>query len=239
MSGSGISCIELAGLAVQVVKREPIIPPENFVDRNTYAYRRVEGNIVLKGIILGPGWENRGCLPPGKLSCYNKKGEDDVAKKIPSREKLLALWKKHEGKINPIARELGVSWAYAKQYLVDAGIISSLGEPVEPEEIKKQTQPAPEPVGIQEAGADVEESAQTIIPEPIPPVKMPIGCALPKEIEDEDSNPYSVEPVSRELSPLVSAGNEIMVRAWEKITAVTDDPVALSLLKELLKQGVA
>ena len=54
---------------------------------------------------------------------------------------------------------------------------------------------------------------------------------------DEEPIPYTV--ADEQLSPLASAGNQILVAAWEKITAVVDDPVALPLIKELIRSGVA
>lgn len=103
---------------------------------------------------------------------------------------------------------------------------------------EKQTPtPAPEELGGTDPERESQESAKNIIPEP---VNMPIGCELPRgdgfTAADEEPIPYSV---AEELSPLASVGNQILVEAWEKIDAVIKDPVALPLLKELIRQGVA
>lgn len=75
---------------------------------------------------------------------------------------------------------------------------------------------------------------QTLTPEPV---------QVEDEVKEEDFTTANDEPipytVADELSPLASEGNRILVTAWEKITAVIDDPIALPLIKELIRQGVA
>ena len=146
----GGACIELLpGEPVQVFPRRlPRLPPDNFIDRNDYCFKLVSGQMRLRGIELRPGWEHWP-VTPGKLSCYHKKGEEIMSKptgrpkrEAPAKEELLALFERHEGKIERIRKELGCSWLDAKKMLVAAGIINTFGEPIEQENKKiKQTQP--------------------------------------------------------------------------------------------------
>lgn len=206
----GITCIELLpGEPVQVFPRRlPRLPPSNFVDRNDYCFKLVDGQMRLRGIELRPDWENWP-VTPDKLSCYREKGEESMSKptgrpkrEAPPKKELLALFEKHEGKVAPIAEELKASWAYAKRWLIDAGIIDSLGNPTSEynfewyEPKKKQTlPPKPEQAANQEPDEGEGESATDSIPysverienigKDIPPIKMPIGCSLPLEDSTE------------------------------------------------------
>lgn len=79
---------------------------------------------------------------------------------------------------------------------------------------EKQTpKPAPEELGGTDPERESQEPAKNIIPETV-----------------------TADDV---LSPLARAGNEILIAAWEKIDAVVKDPIALPLIKELIRQGVA
>lgn len=201
-------CIELIPGANYYVVPEKATPiPRDFVDLNTYYYRLVEGEMKLKGIALGPGWELRN-FDAKKLSCYKQKGRDNemASKKreAPAKEELIALYIKHEGKIDRIRKELGISWLDAKKWLVEAGIIDSSGKPASTSNYnfewcgprKKQT-PTPEPVQAanQEPDEGEVEPATDSIPysverienigRDIPPVNMPIGCSLPLEDNTE------------------------------------------------------
>ena len=170
----------------------------DFIDMNTYCYYPKDGQMRLRGVVLGLGWENRP-LTPDKLSCYHKKGEEIMSKptgrqkrEAPPKKELLALFEKHEGKVAPIAEELKASWAYAKRWLIDAGIIDSLGNPTSEynfewyEPKKKQTPPPkPEQAANQEPDEGEGESATEIIPDTkayyTEPVNIPLGCLLPPQ----------------------------------------------------------
>lgn len=172
-------CIELIPGANYYVVPEKATPiPRDFVDLNTYYYRLVEGEMKLKGIALGPGWELRN-FDAKKLSCYKQKGRDNemASKKreAPPKEELLALYIKHEGKIDRIRKELGISWLDAKKWLVEAGIIDSLGKPASTSNYnfewcgpRKRQTPTPEPVQAanQEPERETKEPATKIISEP-------------------------------------------------------------------------
>lgn len=200
-------CIELIPGANYYVVPKRIKPaPSEFVDQNTYYYRLVDGQMRLKGVALGPGWEKHE-FKSENLSCYKQKGEREMAGKkreAPAKEELIALYIKHEGKIDRIRKELGISWLDAKKWLVEAGIIDSLGKPASTSNYnfewcgprKKQT-PTPEPVQAanQEPDEGEVEPATDSIPysverienigRDIPPVNMPIGCSLPLEDNTE------------------------------------------------------
>lgn len=191
----GITCIELLpGEPVQVFPRRlPRLPPSNFVDRNDYCFKLVDGQMRLRGIELRPDWENWP-VTPDKLSCYREKGEESMSKptgrpkrEAPPKKELLALFEKHEGKVAPIAEELKASWAYAKRWLIDAGIIDSLGNPTSEynfewyEPKKKQTlPPKPEQAANQEPEREEKEPAEDIIP------KTEMGCPFDEEAFNPD-----------------------------------------------------
>lgn len=106
----GVTCIELLpGEPVQVFPRRlPRLPPDNFVCRNTYCYKLVDGKMRLRGIELGTGWENWPAAPGSTFSCY-KRGEKSMAKynwdKLwPQVQALQAQGKS----VTDIATELGI-----------------------------------------------------------------------------------------------------------------------------------
>ena len=114
-------------------------------------------------------------LLSGQVKIISLKGEGEMARperEAPPKAKLLALFEEHEGKVAPIAEELKASWAYAKRWLIDAGIIDSLGNPTSEynfewyEPKKKQTPTLePEQAANQEPDEGEGESATEIIPE--------------------------------------------------------------------------
>jgi len=199
-------CIELLpGANTQVVPEEPEDkPPEGFIDHNVYAYRRVGEIIILKGITLGPGWEQRPLIP-GALSCFKQaKGEDGVLKR-DDREEILAKAKALKRKnpdlsLNQIAREIDVPVGTLANWL------------------RREEQQTPEPGPAQAANQKPDTGSTE-------PAKKNI--------------PQTARLHEREISPITNMGNQILVEAWEKVTMIIADPVALSLLKELIRQGVA
>jgi hypothetical protein len=126
-------------------------------------------------------------LLSGQVQITNLKGEGEMARpkrEAPPKAKLLALFEEHEGKIAPIAEELKASWGHTKRWLVDAGIITSLGQPIEQEkeEEKKQTPtPESEELGGENRNEGEEEPASEIIPESA------MGCPF-------DEPAYNPEP---------------------------------------------
>ena len=130
----------------------------------------------------------------------------------PTKEDLKWLWVKHNGKINPVAKELGKSWHDTRTLLTKAGIINSLGEPTKEEE--QTPTPAPVQAANQAPDKGSAESAPTIIPEP----------------------EYAQKP-ERCPDPFADMGLKIMADAWVKALVVKDDPIALALMKELIEQG--
>ena len=73
-------CIELIPGANYYIVPERATPiPSDFVDLNTYYYRLINGQMRLKGIALGPGWELRS-FKTENLSCYKQRGEDTMAR---------------------------------------------------------------------------------------------------------------------------------------------------------------
>ena len=203
-------CIELIPGANYYVVPEKATPiPRDFVDLNTYYYRLDEGEMKLKGIALGPGWELRN-FDAKKLSCYKQKGRDNemASKKreAPAKEELLALYIKHEGKIERIRKELGISWLDAKKWLVEAGIIDSLGKPASTSNYnfewcgpKKKQTPAPEPVQAanqepdegegEPAGDSVAQEESEITIEDVllrEPEQKEIGCPFDEPVYNPD-----------------------------------------------------
>ena len=244
-------CIELIPGANYYVVPKRIKPaPSEFVDQNTYYYRLVEGEMKLKGIALGAGWELRN-FDAKKLSCYKQKGEGEMVKKLdwetlgPQIDELRAQGKT----IKAIAEELGIGETTTQRYLAN----------------KKQT-PAPEPVQAanQEPDEGEGEPATDSIPysverienigRDIPPVNMPIGCSLPLEdnteaeqeemakcdtIQDEEAGEYvSLDIEWPPQDKVEKAIIEASVNATFAVRRVLNDPVALALMKQVLESGV-
>lgn len=182
-----------------------------------------------------------------------REGKEVKAKKAPSPEELEALWKKH-GQVNPISKEIGVSWARAKKWLIDAGIIDDLSEPIKvtqdpvtKTESERQT-PPPEPAKAanQEPVQGAHEPAENIIPEPSCPFDGDI-ILLPGKREGFIATPQSplsedvlvgITKESKERRLLANAGHQILMDTWSKVIAVINDPVALAVLKKLDERGL-
>ena len=126
--------------------------PSDFVDLNTYYYRLINGQMRLKGIALGPGWELKN-FKTENLSCYKQRGEDTMA-----RYNWNELWPKvlelqAQGKsVTDIATELGI----------DRKVLTSK---IYREENKQTPTPAPDELGGTDPVQGNVESATEIIPE--------------------------------------------------------------------------
>jgi hypothetical protein len=198
-------------------------------------------------------------LLSGQVQITNLKGEGEMARpkrEAPPKAKLLALFEEHEGKIAPIAEELKASWAQARNWLIEAGIIDS-------DYVYQKQTPTPEPeqAANQEPDEGEGESATDSIPysverienigKDIPPVKMPIGCSLPLEDSTEPQDEVMAEsdtgqeketveyyPDWPPKDPIERALLETTMNARFAVRRVLNDPVALALMKQVLESGV-
>jgi hypothetical protein len=163
-------------------------------------------------------------LLSGQAAIVKIKQEGEVImskpkREAPTREELRVLWIKNKAKIEPIRKELGVTWADAKKLLVEAGIIDSLSRPIQEEQTPT---PAPETVGSQEpVNEGSTESAIESIPENIPEVI---------------TNPVTQPKCSPQYLAVLIAMTEITAGARSDVQRVLENPVALALIKELIEQ---
>ena len=197
----GIPCIEIVpGAPLQEVSKEYRNqgPPEGFIDNTVYRYRlKPDGTKEFIGTMpaFPEGWNDSMKLKEKRLKGVEKMVRPK--REAPPAEELRLLWEKHEGKINPIAKELRTSWAQARQWLIEAGIINSSAELIG----MGQT-PDPEPaaqVGSQEPEREEVESATQSVAqeEPEITVKDVLMCeAAQREQgfgpEDDEPIPYTV-----------------------------------------------
>jgi len=251
-------CIELIPGANYYVVPKRIKPaPSEFVDQNTYYYRLVDGQMRLKGVALGPGWENWP-FEARNLSCYKQKGEGEMAKPRINWEvvghKIDEL--RAQGKsIELMAKEIGIGHSTVHGYLKKQGTN------------KRQT-PPPNlgELGGENRNEGEKESAPAIIPEKeptetvvygIPPVNMPIGCSLPLEhttepqdeemaksdtVQDEETGEYITADIARDYGwPPNNALEKVLleetINAHFAVRRVLNSPVALVLIKRLIEQG--
>lgn len=234
----------------------------DFIDMNTYCYYPKDGQMRLRGVVLGLGWENRP-LTPGKLSCYHKKGENKMARskrEAPLKAKLLALFEEHEGKIAPIATELKASWGHTKRWLVDAGIISEdyVYQP------KQTPTPEPEELGGENRNEGEGEPAAAIIPKDdsfhIISGVTPASLGLTDnttELQDKemakgdtglksgiaiqlllDAEEMANRQMLLNLSPTEKELLENTLNAYFLVKRVLNNPVALAQMKQMLETGV-
>ncbi len=161
-------CIELIPGANYYIVPERATPiPSDFVDLNTYYYRLINGQMRLKGIALGPGWELRS-FKTENLSCYKQRGEDTMA-----RYNWNELWPKvlelqAQGKsVTDIAAELEI----------DRKVLTSK---IYREENKQTQPPEPDQAANQEPEREEMESAEDIIP------KTEMGCPFDEEAFNPD-----------------------------------------------------
>lgn len=136
-------------------------------DQNVYHYRLVDGAMVLRGIVLGHGWEHRQMDWQG-LSCYKRKEDDRMAKRqAPPYEELRQIFIGAEYKIDRVRKVLKVNWSDAKQWLKDAGLIDSYNRPTE----KVTAEPVRSmgciaPIGVEVPNYEPEDN--DYLDEPIP-----------------------------------------------------------------------
>lgn len=172
-----INCIELgAGTNIQVVSTETDPePPSNFIDRNVYFYRLVEGKKILKGIALYPGWDHQ-YFNPNCDKEDNTVAREDKAEKLEQAKIMIGQGMS----INQAAQKLGMP-------------LSTLGKWIKADRDKEQA-PTPEPdqAANQEPEREEGESAGNSIPEP---VNMPIGNSQPIEGSWDDFTAADDEPI--------------------------------------------
>ena len=176
---------------------EPPEPPEGFVDNIVKVFRlNPDGS---KGEFLGTmpafpeGWDDpaKRKMTPGS-GRRDKEEDEDMGRpkrEAPPADELRRLYKKHNGKINRIARSLGTNWLRTKQWLIEAGIIEEQQTP----------EPKPAEAGNQEPVQESQEPAGDSVAqeEPEITVKDVLMCeAAQREQgfgpEDDEPIPYTV-----------------------------------------------
>jgi len=162
----GIPCIEIVpGAPLQEVSKEYRNqgPPEGFIDNTVYRYRlKPDGTKEFIGTMppFPEGWNDSMKLKEKRLKGVEKMVRPK--REAPPAEELRLLWEKHEGKINPIAKELRTSWAQARQWLIEAGIIEEQQTP-EPKPAEAGNQePEQEEVGAATQSVTQEEPEITV-----------------------------------------------------------------------------
>ena len=172
-------------------------PPEGFVDNTVKVFRlNPDGS---KGEFLGTmpafpeGWDDpaKRKMTPGS-GRRDKEEDEDMGRpkrEAPPADELRRLYKKHNGKINRIARSLGTNWLRTKQWLIEAGIIEEQQTP----------EPKPAEAGNQEPVQESQEPAGDSVAqeEPEITVKDVLMCeAAQREQgfgpEDDEPIPYTV-----------------------------------------------
>ena len=154
-------------------------------------------------------------------------GELSAKKEVPTKEKLISLYVKHEGRIDPIRRELRVgSWALVKRWLVEAGIIDSLGRPLE-----QTPTPEPDQAANQEPERAEAEPAENIITEK--------GCPFDEEAynpnppEDNDFTAEDDEPipytVTEEKFFNLDSFKMRVLEIFQEVAAQNEAPANISL----------
>ena len=225
----GFNVIE-PGANPQVVPKEADKgPPEGFIDNTVRVYKMVDGEKVLVRTEdpFSPGWDT----PQRKLSGFGRKQEED---NIMAKYDWDILW--------PQVLELRRLGKNVKEVAAELEMdLTALKSKIYREEKAKGKQtpnPEPEKVGRQEPAQGKEESAKNIIPEP---VKMPVGCALPKDdsftVADDEPIPYQVNDCVYSQIDLIL--EYMTAGARLKVEKVLKDPIAIALIKELLNRGVA
>ncbi len=214
-------------------------------DRNTYYYRLADGQMVLRGIVLGHGWEHRQMDWQG-LSCYKRKEDDRMAKRqAPPYEELRQVFIDAEYKIDRVRKELKISWMDAKQWLKDAGLIDGYNRPTD----KVTTSKAQALLESVDAGhiksmgciePELSDKATEV-------VTAPLGVEVPK-YEPED-NDYLDEPIPFVVGPdPLDAQIDVMLDAlWAEKRAklkahlkpLLSDAEAWDMVKCIIARGLA
>lgn len=200
-------------------------PPEGFIDNTVYRYRlKPDGTKEFIGTMppFPEGWDDPAKRKMTRNLRQQKNIEEDEDMGRPKREappadELRRLYEKHNGKINPIAKELRTSWAQARQWLIEAGIINSsakligMGQTPEPEPAQVGSQ---KPIqGIQGSQEPAEPSVSQLENE----VKETYEDLAKQEREqgfgpeDEEPIPYQVvgkyEALGKAIGALVDEKN--------------------------------
>lgn len=216
-------------------------------DQNVYHYRLVDGQMVLRGIVLGHGWEHRPMSWTG-LSCYKQRGDMQMAvitkesgKPKPRADKAEILTNAKElmdggQSLSETARILDVplstlhSWIAREKKRADNA--RKVLESVDAGQIKSMGCIEPEP-GLQYKATEV--------------ITAPIGVEVPQyEPEDDD---YLDEPLPYVLGPdPLDAQIDVMLDAlWAEKRAklkahlkpLLSDAEAWDMVKCIIARGLA
>lgn len=143
-----------------------------------------------------------------KLKEKRLKGVEKMVRpkrEAPPAEELRLLWEKHEGKINPIAKELRTSWAQARQWLIEAGIINSSAELIG---MGQTPEPEPAEAVNQEPVQMPQEPAETSIPRK--------AATINQEFEDAFKPTEKYEPAGYCRGTITTADGETYpIGDWE------------------------
>ncbi len=146
-------------------------------DQNVYHYRLVDGQMVLRGIVLGYGWETRPMSWQG-LSCYKQRGDRQMAvitkdsgrpEARTDRDEIMAKAKVLIAggmKVAQAARELGVPGGTL------AGWISKE---------RRQADKARKVLESMDSGKTIKPMSETVLPDKATEVAICADCG--KEIE--------------------------------------------------------
>lgn len=154
-------------------------------------------------------------LLSGQVQIIKTEGDGELSakKEVPTKEKLISLYVKHEGRIDPIRRELRVgSWALVKRWLVEAGIIDSLGRPLE-----QTPTPEPDQAANQEPERAEAEPAENIITEK--------GCPFDEEAFNPD---VPITPAGKETFNLDRFKIRVL-EIFQEVAAQNEAPANISL----------
>ena len=161
-------------------------PPEGFIDNTVYRYRlKPDGTKEFIGTMppFPEGWNDSMKLKEKRLKGVEKMVRPK--REAPPAEELRLLWEKHEGKINPIAKELRTSWAQARQWLIEAGIINSSAKLIG---MGQTSEPKPAEAANQEPERESQEPAQTSLDPP------------EDEVKEEGFGPEDDEPIPYQVA---------------------------------------
>jgi len=161
-------------------------PPEGFIDNTVYRYRlKPDGTKEFIGTMppFPEGWNDSMKLKEKRLKGVEKMVRPK--REAPPAEELRLLWEKHEGKINPIAKELRTSWAQARQWLIEAGIINSSAKLIG---MGQTPEPKPAEAANQEPVQESQEPAQTSLDPP------------EDEVKEEGFGPEDDEPIPYQVA---------------------------------------
>lgn len=176
-------------------------------DQNVYHYRLVDGDMVLRGVVLGHGWEHRQ-MDWSKLSCYKRKEDDRMAKRqAPPYEELRQIFIDAEYKIDRVRKTLKINWLEAKRWLNDAGLIDDYNRPTDKVTANKHD------ALLESVDAGQPVRSMGCI-EPNPP--SPLGVEVP-QYEPEDNDYLDDEPVADQVVEKPFDANAFRLEVIENI----------------------